>query len=102
MPAILKETLEPIVHEIRYTIDLYKNHPVTPTGKGTGSLEKIILTGGAALLPGIVDYLSKELDIRVILGDPWAGVQYPSDLKPVLSSLGPKFSVAIGLALRES
>lgn len=99
--AILKETLEPIVHEIRYTIDLYKNHPVTPTGMGTGSLEKIILTGGAALLPGLVDYFSKELDIRVMLGDPWAGVVYPADLKPVLSALGPKFSVALGLALRE-
>ncbi|MBI4272812.1 type IV pilus assembly protein PilM [Candidatus Uhrbacteria bacterium] len=101
VPAILKESLEPIVHEIRYTIDLYKSHPVTPTGKGTGSLEKIILTGGASLLPGLSDYLAKELDIRVILGDPWATIQYPSDLRPVLSSLGPKFSVALGLALRE-
>ncbi len=101
VPAILKETLEPITHEIRYMIDLYKNHPVTPTGKIAGTLEKIILTGGAALLPGLTDYLAKELDIRVILGDPWSGVQYPADLKPVLSSLGPKFSVALGLALRE-
>ncbi|MBI2484349.1 type IV pilus assembly protein PilM [Candidatus Uhrbacteria bacterium] len=101
VPAILKSTLEPIVHEIRYTLDLYKNYPVTPTGKGSGAVDKIILTGGSALLPGLVDYLGKELDMRIILSDPWNGIEYPTDLKPVLASLGPKFSVAIGLAMRE-
>ncbi|MBI4250606.1 type IV pilus assembly protein PilM [Candidatus Uhrbacteria bacterium] len=101
VPAILKSTLEPIVHEIRYTLDLYKNYPVTPTGKGSGTVDKIILTGGSALLPGLVEYLGKELDMRVVLSDPWNGIEYPSDLKPVLASLGPKFSVAIGLAMRE-
>jgi len=101
VPAILKSTLEPIVHEIRYTLDLYKNYPVTPTGKGSGTVDRIILTGGSALLPGLVEYLGKELDMRVVLSDPWNGIEYPSDLKPVLASLGPKFSVAIGLAMRE-
>lgn len=100
VPAILRSTLEPIVHEIRYTLDLYKNYPVTPTGKSSGSVDKIILTGGSALLPGLVDYLGKELDMRVVLSDPWNGIEYPVDLKPVLASLGPKFSVAIGLAMR--
>ena len=40
--------------------------------------------------------------MRVILGDPWAHISYPADLKPVLQALGPKFSVAIGLAMREA
>lgn len=101
VPAILKESIEPIIHEVKYTLDLYKGHPVTPTGKGTGAVEKIILTGGSSLLPGLVDYISKQLDMRVVLGDPWATIQYPPDLKPVLASLGPKFSVAIGLAMRD-
>ncbi len=101
VPAILKEALEPIIHEVKYTLDLYKSHPVTPSGKGTGTVEKIILTGGGSLLPGRVDYISKQLDIRVVLGDPWGTITYPSDLKPVLAALGPKFSVAIGLAMRE-
>ncbi len=101
VPAILKEAIEPIVHEVKYTLDLYKSHPVTPTGKGTGTVEKIILTGGSSLLPGLVEYISKQLDMRVILGDPWGTIEYPPDLKPVLAALGPKFSVAIGLAMRE-
>lgn len=97
---ILRETLEPIIHEIRYTLDIYKNHAVTPNPNATGTVEKIILTGGSALLPNFAQYLSKSLDMRVLVGDPWAHVQYPADLKPLLATLGPKFSVAIGLAMR--
>jgi len=101
IPDIIKTALEPVVHEIRYTIDLYKSHTLTPSAQSTGTIEKIILTGGTALMPGISEYLSQTLDMRVFVGDPWAYIQYPPDLKPVLETLGPKFSVSIGLALRE-
>jgi len=101
IPDILKSALEPILHEIRYTLDLYKNHQITPSGFTTGTIEKIILTGGAALLPHLAEYFAKELDIRVYLGDPWARITYQEDLRPILTSIGSKFSVAIGLALRE-
>ncbi len=97
---ILSETLEPIIHEIRYTLELYKNHAVAPLPNSTGHVEKIILTGGSALLPNLAGYLSKSLDMRVLVGDPWAHVTFPADLKPLLATLGPKFSVAIGLAMR--
>lgn len=101
IPDILKSSIEPILHEIRYTLDLYRDHAVKPSDKATGIIEKIILTGGTALLPGIADYFSKALDMRVVLGDPWSRVFYHQDLKPLLATIGPKFSVSIGLALRE-
>lgn len=101
VPEILKGSIEPILHEIRYTLDLYRDHAVKPSDKATGTIEKIILTGGTALLPGIADYFSKVLDMRVVLGDPWERVQCHQDLKPLLATIGPKFSVSIGLALRE-
>jgi type IV pilus assembly protein PilM len=101
VPDILKSSIEPILHEIRYTLDLYRDHAVKPSEKATGVIEKIILTGGTALLPGIADYFSKVLDMRVVLGDPWERVHYQQDLKPLLATIGPKFSVSIGLALRE-
>ncbi len=102
VPDILKGTLEPLIHEIRYTMDQYKSLSVRPSKQATGTIEKIILTGGSSLLPGLAEYLSKALDMRVILGDPWAGVTYPADLKPILNTIGTKFSVAIGLAMREN
>jgi type IV pilus assembly protein PilM len=101
IPDIIKTALEPIIHEIRYTIDLYKNHTLTPSAHSAGVIEKIILTGGTALMPGISEFLAQTLDIRVFVGDPWSFIQCPADLKAVLETIGPKFSVAIGLALRE-
>lgn len=101
VPQIIISALEPILHEIRYTLDLYKSHALTPSGKASGIIEKIILTGGTALMPGIAEHFTQTLDTRVFVGDPWSFIQYPADLKPVLQSIGPKFSVAIGLALRE-
>lgn len=100
IPDILKNTLEPIMHEAKYTLELYKNHQITPSQKATGTIEKVILTGGSALMPNCAEYFSKVLDMRVVIGDPWMQVDYPEDLKGVLKGLGPKFSVAIGLALR--
>lgn len=102
VPTILKGIMEPIIHEIRYTMDLYKNHGMTPSGHTSGAVEKIILTGGGSLMPHFAEYLEKTLDIRVYLGDPWGRIAYPEELKPILSHIGPKFSVAIGLALREN
>ena len=52
-------------------------------------------------MPGIAEYFVQALDARVFIGDPWSYIQYPSDLKSVLETIGPKFSVAIGLAIRE-
>lgn len=101
IPDIIKTALEPILHEVRYTLDLYKSHSITPSGKASGVIEKIVLTGGTALMPGLSEHFAKTLDMRTFVGDPWSFISHPADLKAVLQTIGPKFSVAIGLALRE-
>ncbi len=102
VPGIIKSALEPIIHEIRYTLDLYRNHGVTPSPHASGTIEKIILTGGSAMMPNLASYLSSALNLRVLVGDPWSRIGYPDDLKPILANIGPRFSVAIGLAMREN
>ncbi|OGG86687.1 hypothetical protein A3B87_02550 [Candidatus Kuenenbacteria bacterium RIFCSPHIGHO2_02_FULL_39_13] len=96
LPEIIKNTLNPIINEVKYSLDIYLSQ-----SKHNMSLEKIILTGGSAWLPELVSYLSKLLDVKVIIGDPWDKIVYPLELKPVLSELGPRFAVAVGLAMRE-
>ena len=49
---------------------------------------------------GFTEYLTREVDIKAFVGDPWARVIYPEDLKPVLNEVGPKIAVAVGLAIR--
>src|SRR3989339_1063043 len=94
IPKTIVETISPIVNEMKYAIGLFSS-------KNNKKTEKIILSGGSALLPNLANYLTKVLDIKVIVGDPWSRISYPVDLKPLLSEIGPRMSVAIGLALRE-
>jgi hypothetical protein len=51
------------------------------------------------LLPDLSDYLAKILDKRVVIGNPWDRVSCQVDLKPLLEEIGPRMSVAVGLAM---
>lgn len=96
LPDIIKQAINPIVNEVKYSLDIFQSQHTS--GR---TIEKIILTGGSAFLPELVSYLSKLLDIKIIIGDPWDRVVYPLELKAVLTELGPRFAVAVGLAMRE-
>ncbi len=96
LPEIIKNTINPIINEVKYCLDIYLSQDGSQD-----DLEKIVLTGGSAFLPDLVNYLNKLLDIKVIIGDPWDRVVYPMELKPALDDIGPRFSVAVGLAMRE-
>src|SRR3989338_129328 len=52
LPEIIKNTLNPIINEVKYSLDIYLSQ-----SKHNMSLEKIILTGGSAWLPELVSYL---------------------------------------------
>ncbi|PLX21760.1 hypothetical protein C0584_01505 [Candidatus Parcubacteria bacterium] len=93
IPKLIEDNIGPIVNEIKYAINLYQT-------KDNKKVEKIILSGGAALLVNFSGYLSKVLDIKVILGDPWDKISYPDELRPLMDEIGPKLAVSAGLALR--
>ena len=94
IPKTIIESITPIVNEIKYTLNLYQS-------KSGGNLEKVILSGGSALLINFTNYLSGLLNCKVIIGDPWARIYCPVDLMPKLKELGPRLAVAVGLAMRE-
>jgi len=93
IPKTIELALTPIVDELKYSLSLYRN-------QGARSIEKVILTGGSSLLLNLPAYLSQLLDLKVYRGDAWARVIYPEELKPVLDEIGPRFAVAVGLAMR--
>lgn len=97
LPEILTRALAPVIQEVRYGVNLYLSQE---EHRGR-VVEKVILAGGSALLPGLTDILAAELGLRVFVGDPWARVMYPVDLRPALDTIGPRFAVAVGLAMRE-
>lgn len=93
VPKLIINSLSAIVNEIKYVIGMYAN-------MNNKKVERMVLSGGSVLLPGLVGYLSKVLDMNVTIGDPWSFVVCPDDLKPMLNEIGPRMSVAVGLALR--
>lgn len=94
LPQTVEKSFSSILHEIKYTLDLYQdqNHK---------KVEKIILSGGSSLLGHLPKYLSDTLNINTYIGDPWAKVVFPMELKPILDRIGAKFAVAVGLAMRD-
>ncbi|MBU0731879.1 pilus assembly protein PilM [Patescibacteria group bacterium] len=94
VPKRIEFMISSIVNEIRYVLNLYAS-------QNEGTVEKIVLAGGSSWLPNLPQYLNKVLNLKVFIGDPWARVIYPTDLKPVLQELGPRMAVSVGLAMRQ-
>ncbi len=92
---IIADSLQYIVDEIKYALNIFQN-------QSSDVVEKIILTGGSSQLIGLSKFISDKFNKRTFLGNPWARVDYPEELFPILQEIGPKFSVSIGLAQKEA
>lgn len=93
IPPAIKNTLQSIVEEIKYSMNIFKS-------QSNKNIEKIILSGGSAYLNKLSEFFSQELKTKVIVSNPWKRIIYSPDLEPALVEVAPRFSVAIGLALR--
>jgi len=96
LTPILRVLVKPILDEVKYSFNQYQSQ-----GANQKRIEKIILTGGASLLPRLPEFLTQEMNVNTYLGNPWARVVYPPDLRPVIDEIGPRFAVSIGCAMRD-
>ena len=94
IPKMITDTMAPVFNEIRYIAEVYAT-------KENNEIKKVILTGGGSMLYGLADYVQNLVQINTVVGDPWFRVSYPVELKPILDQIGPRLSVAIGLAMYE-
>ena len=93
---VLEKSMNPILHEIKYALELYGKQDF----HNNTTVDKIILTGGSAKLPQIDPFLTRALNINVYVGNPWARLATPEGIQPLLAQIGPRFSVAVGLAMK--
>ena len=105
IPPVFEPLVDQIVAEVNFSLKLFSGLDTQISADKTAAppktVEKIILTGGGSLLPNLDTYLAGKLNLRVFCGDPWARILYPDEIRPLLDEIGPRFSVAIGLAMRE-
>ncbi|MFA5249258.1 MAG: type IV pilus assembly protein PilM [Candidatus Paceibacterota bacterium] len=67
--------------------------------------EEVVLAGGTALLPGLLEYFQKSINLEfkktsVKLADPFADIFYPPSIEKNVKEIGPTFAVAVGEALK--
>ncbi|HOK35464.1 MAG TPA: type IV pilus assembly protein PilM [Candidatus Pacearchaeota archaeon] len=99
--GIAASALTPVVDKIIFGIERAMNTYVSHNPKR--EIQKIILSGGTAKMPGLTDYISSKLKKETIIGNPFlsGNIDFPPVLKSVIEEIGPSFSTAVGLALRE-
>ncbi|MDP3982221.1 MAG: type IV pilus assembly protein PilM [bacterium] len=94
-----------LAKQARRYMDFYESHEEHRhvSLKKETRVQKIYLCGGGTNLKGIVPFLTKELNIEVKRGNPWANVDFPPNHLPPLSLPDAlRYTTAIGLALRGS
>ncbi len=64
-------------------------------------VNKIILAGGGALLPGLRERMEFRYNVNTVYANAFKRVVSPDFLEEVLEKAGPEFSVALGLALQK-
>lgn len=92
---IFKLILDKIIFGVEGAINNYLSK--NPQQK----IQNIILSGGVANMPGIVDYFASKFSSKVERANAFSEILYPPVLHETLDAIGPSFSVAVGLALRE-
>lgn len=99
LAAALVPTLSVLRDEI-LKLDSYWERRTAEAGKSE-TFSRVLLCGGEAGLPGLVDYLHSQLERRVDMGNVWVNALDPNYAAPALpqrDSLA--YATAIGLALR--
>lgn len=81
---------------VRSSLDYYLSSDDNVAGLG-----RVVLSGGGAALPGLVERFGAALDIPVELADPLAGVSVPRKANVDRTEIHPALAVAAGLGLAE-
>lgn len=90
----LESQISLMVGEIEDSLKTFK-------GKESEDVEKIILAGGTALLPGLIQYFQNHFSNKKIeLADPFGDLYYPPILDRKLRIMGPSYAIATGMALK--
>jgi type IV pilus assembly protein PilM len=63
-------------------------------------IQRLVVTGGASVLPEFPLYLANKFGLNVEIGNAWRNVQFSADRQNELSALSNQFGVAVGLAER--
>ncbi|NTU43536.1 MAG: type IV pilus assembly protein PilM [Nitrospirales bacterium] len=93
--TVINSASDDIYAEIYRSFEYYRNY-VSEEG-----VDKIILSGGAALIKGFPDMMSERLSLPVDLANPFKKIKIPSRLNGAfIAEMAPLAAAAVGFAMR--
>ncbi len=67
----------------------------------SGTLERVILCGGEANVPGLSSYLASALEAEIEIANPWVNINSLTSYVPEITSKHAlRYATALGLALK--
>jgi Tfp pilus assembly PilM family ATPase len=63
-------------------------------------VDRIIVTGGASVMPEFPLYVANKFSLNVEIGNAWQGIAFSPDRQNELLAISNQFGVAVGLAER--
>ncbi len=87
-------TVDLLVGEIEKSIKFFETRYA---GK---KIERIVVTGGAAVVPEFPLYLANKFNLNVEIGNAWRNVSFSKDRQNELLAISNQFGIAVGLAER--
>ncbi|OHA00687.1 MAG: hypothetical protein A3C07_00500 [Candidatus Sungbacteria bacterium RIFCSPHIGHO2_02_FULL_47_11] len=92
--SVMTPLVRALFAELERLLSLYNR-------KSPRKIQKVLLAGGGSNLQGMVEYVVSKFGVEVARANPFGRIVSPVFMQPILRELGPTFSVAVGLALRE-
>jgi len=105
--GLSKEKLEGQVYQaISGTIDILtteieKSIKFFSTRYVDAKIERLIVTGGASVIPEFPLYMANKFGLNVEIGNAWHNVSFARDRQNELLAISNQFAVAVGLAERQ-
>jgi type IV pilus assembly protein PilM len=95
---VIESVTEIICLEIQKTFDFFK------TTTTVDRIDKMLVAGGAAHTPGLIETLARRFETQVEKFDSFKKVSYDPNRFPqsMMAERSPKLAVALGLALRKT
>jgi len=80
--------------------DIEKSIKFFETRYAGKKIERIVVTGGAAVVPEFPLYLANKFNLNVEIGNAWRNVSFSKDRQNELLAISNQFGIAVGLAER--
>lgn len=88
-------TVDLLVSEIEKSIKFFQTRY---EGK---KIERIVVTGGASVIPEFPLYIANKFSLNVEIGNAWRNVSFSKDRQNELLAISNQFGIAVGLAERK-